>query len=311
MRRILQPLFTGLLCAVLSLSALSGAHAQFTYTFYPNDATINTAVNTDFAIVGFAGGSYDENDFSRHFTGPSSPTVQVVAGANILNEMDIFNSSVVHVSGGVVSGLFPYDNSTLNIFGGSAGFVLNNDAATINVTGGAVDDLEGQGKQINVSGGTMGTLVANGSTDYLGNPLGSCIVNITGGTVTGDISAFNEGILNFYGGTFGGTLRAAEGGTINIYGSGLVSSLLNPNAGNGYSLYALSGMLEDGTVLTHADLRVRNDGVTYGHSSFNLINATPEPGGLALLLGSGACSISVLRIRRKRRMKSLQAFTQS
>lgn len=299
MKHTLQQLCTGLLCAALSLSVLTEAHAQFNYTFYPNDATINNAVTPDFAIVGYAGGSYD-NNFNPNFTSPSSPTIQVVAGADVSSEIDIFNHSVVNVSGGNVAGILPFDNSTLNITGGSSGFALNEDAAIINMNGGSVDDLEGQGQQVNVSGGTIGTLVSNVNTDFFGNSLGSCLVNVTGGTVTGDISAFNDGILNLYGGVFGGTLRAAEGGTINIYGSGLVTSLLNPNYGNGYTLYALSGILEDGTVLTNANLRVRNDGVTYGHSSFHLVNAVPEPGAYALLLGVGVSGVSLLRRRYKR-----------
>ncbi len=290
--------------ALVGLTLLSATQARaqfaFSYTYYPNNATLNNAVNTDFAIVGYAGGYYDDNDFSRHFTGPSSPTVQVVVGADIPNEMDIFNSSVVSISGGNVAGLFPYDNSTVNISGGSSGFVLSDDAAIINVSGGNVDDLEGQGKQINVSGGTVGALVANGSTDYLGNSLGSCIVNVTGGNITGEVDAFNQGILNIYGGLFAGGLRAAEGGTINIYGSGLVASLINPNYINGYSLYSLAGTLEDGTALNVNNFRVRNDGVTYGHSSFHLINAVPEPGNIALLVGLGMSGMGLLRLRRKR-----------
>jgi len=304
MQRTVPTLFTCLLCATLSLSALSGAQAQFTYTFFDQDTTINNDVTTDFAIVGFSGGSYDENDLSRHFTGPSSPTVQVVAGGSISNEMDIFNNSHVHVSGGSAGGIFPYDNSVLTISGGSASFVLSQEHSVINMMGGNVDDLEGQGKQINVSGGTMGTLVANVTTDYQGNPLGSCIVNVTGGTVTGDINAFNDGILNLYGGVFGGALRAAEGGTLNIYGSGLVASLLNSNAANGYSVYALSGTLDDGTVLANADLKVRNDGVTYGHSSFTLVNATPEPGAYTLMLGLGVSGVGLWRRRRVSRSRS-------
>ena len=303
MQRPVQPLFICLFCAALSLSALPKARAQFTYTFYPNDAAINNAVSTDFAIVGFAGGSYDENDFSRHFTGPSSLTVQIVAGANVSGEIDSFNQSVVNVFGGSVSAIVPYDSSTLNISGGSSGFVLNNDAAIINVSGGNVADLEGQGKQINVSGGTLGTLVANVDTDFQGNSLGSCLVNVTGGEITGDTSAFNDGILNLYGGKLGSILRAAEGGTINIYGTGLTATLFDPSFGNGYSLYSLSGALEDGNVLNNTILRVRNDGVTYGHSSFHLINvaAVPEPGNLALFCGSGVAGAGLLLRRRKRK----------
>ena len=96
MKHILKPLFSCLIGAALSLGLLPEARAQtFTYTYYPDNATVNSAISTDYAIVGYAGGYYDENDFSRHFTSPSSPTVQIAVGANIINEIDAFNHSMV------------------------------------------------------------------------------------------------------------------------------------------------------------------------------------------------------------------------
>ena len=283
------------------------AQAQFTYTYYPTDTTINSIVDTDFATVGYAGGSYDDN-FNANFTSPSSPTIQVVTGANILGEMDIFNTSIVDFTGGAAGAVVPTNSSTLNITGGEIGFALNVDHSVINMSGGLVDDLEGQGKQINVSGGTVGTLVANVNTDYLGNSLGSSIMNLTGGEITGETSAFNDAILNIYGGKLGSILRAAEGGTINIYGTGLTATLFNSSFGNGYSLYSLTGSLEDGNVLNNTILRVRNDGITYGHSSFNLVNVVPEPGAYGLLLGSGLAGAGVLlRRRRNPRVTSVRS----
>lgn len=297
------PLMRTALCAALSLSILPKAHAQFTYTFYPNNTKISGNVSTDYAIVGYAGGGYDPNDFSRHFTSPSSPTVQVVDGANIANEMDIFNHSVVNVAGGNVGALIPYDNSTVNISGGQSGFVLSIDQSVINVRGGNVDDLEGQGKQINVSGGTVGTLVANENTDYMGNPLGSCLVKVTGGSIAGEVDAFNDGILDLYGGQFGGDLYARFGGTIHLFGNGLTASLINPNYKKTYSLYSLSGTLADGSVLTNERLFVENDGVTYGHSSFQITNGVPEPGSVALLLGLGVSGAGMWRRRKKQAVR--------
>lgn len=292
-----SPLTTALI-AGLSLSVLTSAHAQFTYTYYPNDTVINNTVSTDFAIVGYSGGSYND-DFSRNFTGPSSPTVHVVAGANV-NEIDAFNNSTVSVTGGNVGAIAPQDNTVLNIHSGAnVGFVLGFDSAVINMHGGHVDDLEGQGHQINVNGGTMGALVANVDSDFLGNFLGSCIVNVRGGEITGDTSAFNDGILNIYGGKLGSVLRAAEGGTINIFGNDLTATLFDSNFGNGYSLYSLTGTLEDGNSLDNTILRVRNDGVTYGHSSFHLIPAVPELGACAPLLGLGVIGVTLLKHRRK------------
>lgn len=287
---------SGLFASVLTLGGFTNAQAQFTYTYYSADTTIDGEVDTTFAIVGYGGGGYDENTFERQFTSPSSPTVQVVDGADVLNEVDMFNHSVVNLQGGNVTFAFAFDDSTLNISGGTSLFVLGQERSVIHMSGGSVDDLEGQGKRIDVSGGSVGTLVANGATDYLGNSIGACVVNLTGGTIGGEVDAYNDGILNIRGGNLGSDLRAAEGGTINIYGSGLAASLVSSNSGNGYSLYTLSGMLEDGTALDGNNLYVRNDGVTYGHSSFNLINSTvPDPATCAAL------GFGVLALLRRRR----------
>ncbi len=296
MKTNFSSMLSATLIAGLSLNVLSSAQAQFTYTFFPNNATVNSGVSTDFAIVGYVSGSYND-DFTRNFSGPSSPTIDVVDGADI-PDMEIFHQSNVRVSGGTVSAIL-YDNSTIHITGGSTPFILGFDHSFINMKSGSANDLEGQGRGINVSGGTINNLVANVDSDPFGNSFGSCIVNVFGGDIN-ESSAYNDGILNLYGGKLGSVLRAAEGGTINIYGNDLVATLFNPSFGNGYSLYSLSGTLEDGNTLNNTILRVRNDGVTYGHSSFNLIDV-PEPGVSALLLGtsiSGAGLIIRRRIRK-------------
>lgn len=289
-------------CAALSLSRLPSAQAQSTYTYYPNDTTINDVITTNYAIVGYSGGGYDDN-FNPNFTGPSSPTIHIVDGANVFSEMDIFNQSTVYASGGHVDFIIPMGHSTLNLMGTDNYFILNFDQSVINMSSGNAPDLEGQGKEINVSGGTVGTLVANVNTDLLGNTLGGTIVNVTGGEVTDEADAWNQGILNVYGGQFDGGLFARFGGTINIYGSGLSASLLDPNYQHTYSLYSLSGTLQDGTMLTNQSLFIENDGVTYGHSSYHLFNAVPEPGSLALLAGIGATGLLGLSKRHRKALR--------
>ncbi len=61
-------------------------------------------------------------------------------------------------------------------------------------------------------------------------------------------------------------------------------------------------MLADGTLLNNKNLFVMNDGVAYGHSSFNLLSsaAVPEPGSVALLL-TGATTTYLLVLRRRKK----------
>jgi hypothetical protein len=271
------------IAAIASLPPAAALAQPFTYTYFPSNTTINTPVTSDFAIVGFSGGQYNDTG-AREFTGPSSPTVEIGSGANI-PEADLFNSSVVNMTGGTAS-LFPFDHSTVNIHGGTVPFALTFEDSVINMYAGAAGDLEGQGHQINIYGGTVGTLVVNGATDYLGNSIGSCICNVFGGTFTAgsDLTAFNEGVLNLRGGLFQSAfIRAAEGGSLNIFGTNLAAQLINPNDPNGYRIYRLNGLLADGSSINGLEMRIRNDGVT----TFNLINV-PSPGVAGVLLLGGA-----------------------
>lgn len=282
------------IAAMAMLIAPAATLAQtFTYTYFPTNTTINTPVTTDFAIVGFSGGTYNEDDFSRNFTGPSSPTVGVADGADI-SDAEVFNQSIVNVNGGSAA-MFLYDQSTLNVHGGAVPIALGFDSAVINVHAGSVSDIEGQCQRVNVFGGMIDVVSANTNTSYMGDSLGSCIIDVAGGTFTSEVNAFNDGILNMYGGRIlAPFLRASEGGTINIYGTGLVAQLIDPNYGNGNSLYSLSGLLSDGSSLDGVQLVVRNDGVTYGHSTFNLITV-PTPGAACFLGLSG-----LMATRRRR-----------
>jgi len=272
------------------------ARAQpFTYTYFPSNAVINTPVSTDFAIVGFSGGQYNEATFAREFTGASSPTVTIADGADI-PDAEIFNSSIVNITGGTAS-ILAYDDSTIHIQGGVTFFALGLDNTVINMYSGRVSDLEGQGRRVNVYGGIVGALVANTNSSFAGDTLGSCVVDVFGGTFEAgsDVTAFNDGILNLRGGLIQSDfLRAAEGGTLNIFGTNLVAQLINPTGDNGYSIYTLSGLLADGSSINGVEMRIRNDGVTYGHSTFNLINV-PAPGAAAILAVGG-----LLASRRRR-----------
>lgn len=284
----------------LGFLVTSAANAQpFTYEYFPSNTTISSAYTTDFQVVGFSGGRYNEDTFAREFTGPSSPTVTIADGA-VIPDAEVFNSSVVNATGGAWSALM-YDTSTLNVLSGANGVgssALGFESSTINVYDGRMFGVYGQNRRINVFGGSIRELESNTNTDYLGNSLGvGCITDVLGGTfiVGGNITAFNDGILNLRGGLVQSDfIRAAEGGTLNIFGTDLVAALLNPNGANGYSIYSLSGFLADGSPLNNVEMRIRNDGETYGHSTFNLISV-PGP-GVPGVLAVGA----VLAARRRR-----------
>lgn len=274
------------------VSAIS-VHAlgQFTYSYFPSTTTINTAYSTDFQVIGFSGGQYNPDTFAREFTGPSSPTITIADGA-VIPDAEIFNSSIVNATGGAWTAV-TVDSSTLNVLGGVNGSgtsALGFENSTINVHAGLMSGVYGQNRRINVFGGSIRELESNTNTDYLGNPLGNgCLAEIFGGTFTagGYIAALNDGILNLRGGLVQSDyIAAAEGGTLNIFGTDLVAQLIDPNSPNGSSIYRLSGFLADGTALNNVEMRIRNDGVTYGHSTFNLITV-PAPGAAGLFALGG------------------------
>ena len=165
MTRFIQCL--AVLGALTLLSVAPIAHAQ-TYTFFPDDATINSAVNTDYAIVGYASGNVDSG-----FGGASSPTVAFSTSGNAF-DLNAYNASTVNVSGGNVDdNLYAYDSSTINMNGGNAVYVNAFDSSTLNVRGGNIRNL----------------LAASGSST----------VNMRGGSIDGDLRANDNSVFNFSG----------------------------------------------------------------------------------------------------------------
>lgn len=282
---------------ILASSIAAPALGQFTYSYFPNNTTINTAFSTDFQVIGFSGGQYNPDTLAREFSGPSSPTVTIADGA-VIPDAEIFNSSIVNATGGAWTAV-TYDNSTLNVLGGVNGngaSVLAFESSTVNVHAGLMFGVYGQNQRTNIFGGSIRELESNVNTDFLGNSLGSCITEVTGGTFLagGYIAALNAGILNLRGGLIQSDyIAAAEGGTLNIYGTNLVAQLINPNSPNGSSIYRLNGFLADGSPLNNIEMRIRNDGVTYGTSRFNLITV-PTPASLC------AIALGGLRLCRRR-----------
>jgi hypothetical protein len=215
------------ICSAMALGAMLLPHkvslAQALY--YPNNATINSALVVSgepaWVVVGYA----SNNDF-LHGTNRTSPTVGIVSGANI-DGLSACNRSTVNISGGTVEyGAYANDTSTVNMSGGTVeNGVYAEDTSTVNISGGHFDSfpqIETDGGTINLSGGSAVGLVAtnNGTINaYHGSSMsgatiaGGATVNIHGGTVIAG-SQFSVGLAYDE-----GSLETITGpATLNVYG---------------------------------------------------------------------------------------------
>lgn len=276
LRRVLTSVST---LAVIGIAPL--AHAQ-TYAFFPNNTTINYAVNRDYAIVGYASG-----DINNGFQTPSSPTVNVVSGGSVGVPLRAYNSSRVNMSDGSFSGyLFAYNFSTINMSGGNVfDSLIAFDSSTMSLSGGSVGYfLDARGSStMNMSGGNVGgsLFAADFST-----------MNVSGGSGGNNLYAADSSRVNVSGGMVASDLYAFGSSSLNFFGRGLMAPLINPNA-FGFSLYSLSGTLLDGTVWTNKNLLIQN-----GIGARFTLNNVPEPGVLGLLTGGIVSGMMLLRRRK-------------
>ncbi len=182
--------------------------------------------------------------------------------------VNLISGSSVHYS------LDAYNNSTINISGGDVGGALGTaDNSVINVSGG------------NVAGGAF---TQNTST-----------INISGGNIS-DMYIYSGSTINIKGGSIGDFLAAYDNSTLNLFGTGLGDTLINSDVYDGYySQYALFGVLSDGTNINGESLYIRNR----DQVKINFINAVPEPGSIALLVGLASVGLLV----RKRHVKRAPA----
>lgn len=208
--------------AVLALlAAAPAAHAQD--TFLPNDTTLDSG-NPVFApfsaIVGFA-------NFDDLINGinPTSPTIRIVAGADV-SALEVYNSSIVNMSGGIVG-----SNDFL-------GKLSTHDTSTVNVSGGLIPfDLDVQGSStVNFSGGTIGDDILTNDTTT---------VNMTGGTVEQDLLLNGNSTFNLRGGHILDEIFVQDASVLNIYGTNLRVILIDPNYQGFYTEYKLAGRLQD------------------------------------------------------------------
>lgn len=294
MTRLIQRLAVLLTFALLGVAPL--AHAQATFTFFPNNTIINNVIINDYAIVGYAGG-----DFNVGFQTPSSPTVGVSAGQ--ISNLKAYNSSTVNISGGDINFLSAKDLSTINISGGNLfSDLYADDFSTVSINGGGINyNLYASGNsEVNVRDGNIGFL--NSSRNSMINISGGninglsannfSIVNLSGGEIN-DLDASGNSIVNIRGGIIHYNVSADQNSLLNIFGQGLTAPLVDSNFANSLSLYSLSGTLLDGTVLANKNLFIRNG----TGARFTLTNV-PEPG--SLLIGC-ASVLSLLVLRRRRR----------
>ena len=297
-------------------------------TFLPGDATIDYAISGD-VYAGFASSA----DFlATPRRSPTSPAIRIVAQGSISDSLRVYNRSAVTISGGSIYYADAYDSSVINLFDGghignavfaSSTSVINmsggdlqnaniyaSDASVVNISGGVLrTPLALNNSVLNVSGGTMASLygendsavhitggvISNGMTVF-----DSSVITISGGNINNNLLAYNQGVVNILGGA-SPDLYAADSSLINLYGAGLSGTLVNAhyrdNFGNEDSLYAVSGLLRDGTILSGKNIYIRNG----SGARFTLNNsaAVPEPGStLAAALGA-AFSTGFLLRRRK------------
>jgi hypothetical protein len=260
--------------AVLTLlMAAPAAHAQD--LFLPNDTTLdatNPVAPPFSAIVGYA--SFDD---LINGVNPTSPTISIVTGANV-NALEVHNSSIINMSDGSVGS------------GDFLGKLLSDDTSTINIRGGNVlFDVDVQSAStVNFSGGTVADdIVSHDNTT----------VNMSGGFVSQDLLINGSSTFNLSGGTVGDQVFVQDSSLLNVFGTGLSSALLDPNFEGFYSEYALSGSLVDNTVLANRIIFVQNG--SGARFTLNNSSAVPEPGTLALLMGT-VCGGGGLLLRRKR-----------
>ncbi len=162
------------LCGLAALTALSFAPrpAAAQTIYFPDSTTINYLVDAD-AYVGYSE-SY----------ALSSPTVNLVRGGEVTGDLEVYNSSVVNVSGGIADDLlWSFGSSTINVSGGAVGSYLDvTQNSNANVSGGTF----GQYKGVNFADSTTGTFTFVGShLSYAPDPAGQTPFGGSDYTLTG------------------------------------------------------------------------------------------------------------------------------
>jgi hypothetical protein len=233
------PRFSALIGAILLL-ATSAAHAQ-EFTCYPNDATIDGSSGPLFdVIVGYP--DYNSALFKLNGT---SPTVNIVDGADYNISVAALNSSIVNMDGGYVNEVGAADTGTGNISGARLPRRGPSTNGTLNVSGGLITDgitLE-QTAILITTGGEIGTSAVddnpeavltfdNSSTALLDGGTIYCGINANDSsqifaksiTIQGTVNLLDSSSLTMTGGTFGG-VAADDDSTASITGGTITGQL--------------------------------------------------------------------------------------
>lgn len=172
------------------LLMLCARPAAAQYDWFPNNATINYAVPSGYADVGYSSyGNYSAK------TNPTSPTVNFITGALASGYLVGFNHSTINVTGGAVqSVLYAFDSSTFNISGGQVRQLIAQDSSRVSISF-VTGDLSTQAldnSAVSITGGVFGSangvsfrIAGNANMSFTGVGLSETLVgadSVYGGT---------------------------------------------------------------------------------------------------------------------------------
>lgn len=221
-------------------------------TVITNSTTITNAVN-DSVYIGSGTGSSLTN-----------PVVTLASGGHIQGNVDVYEG-ILQLAGGSISGNFVKIYNVLSMSSGTLGqsLTITRNEGRLDMTGGTIQGLlqNVDAGTISLRGGTCFSLEVQSGSVTVGTEIVSSIVAIGGRTelIRGGYSpqyyAEGDSELHIRGGLRSSDIHLYSGNAkIFIYGSNLTSTFVATNVANFFTtstVYRLTGILQDGTVLTN------------------------------------------------------------